>query len=84
MIERSVSAHQETVNKFVGCFFGNMLFNQHRQVNSPAKRNRSVIQIEKPVGIAETVLGNYDVFDFVADESHEDAPAFDWHIDGHA
>jgi hypothetical protein len=53
-------------------------------VNCPAKRNSSIIQIVQAIGVLEAVLSQNDVFSFAAEQAYEDAPAHNGHVDNSA
>ena len=58
-----------------------MRVNKDCDVYSPAERDGSVIQIEKPVRILETVLSQHEMPDFFAEHADVNSPAFNWNID---
>jgi len=85
-IERSFSIlhlliHQKTVEQILRLLSGHAIFDDGSDVRRPRNGNSGVVNVVKPVRIAETVLRQNHVLRSLTQQTDEHAPAFDGHVD---
>ena len=85
-IERGFSVlhlliHEETVQQILRFLRCDVSLRDDGDARRPRNGHRSVINVVKPVGIAEAVLRQNHVLRPLTQQTDEHAPAFDGHVD---
>jgi len=72
---------QETVEQILRLLPAYVSLRDCGDVRRPRNRHRSVVNIVKPIRIAETVLRQNHVLRLLTQQTDEHAPTFDGHVD---
>src|SRR3972149_11472316 len=73
--------HEETVQQILRLLTANVSLSDHGEVRRPRNGHSSVIDVVKPIRIAETVLRQNHVLRPLTQQTNEHAPTLHRHVD---